>query len=293
MKAQDDWFDKLYRKKPVKAISLVVAVMTFITSFLIPAETFEKWKSGIAGIFSDKTGFILEPPYVFYLETTSNRPALKIELPVFSIENATNGEADSLRRIIVYKLIDYLKEDTSFKVSSLLPEDYYDLDKILHNYNPGTSYTRAIKVTLDKKNIRPLQPVRGKLSGYLYLTVLESGNMAYSDTLRLDYINFDREKMQMLSLDSLVEPYFRNYVSRMYNHTLTDKGKNIFFNEFFFLPPAFYLTDKDICFQYVREKNREEYQGARTNYLFRVPYDSIVNGALIRKEGKLKFLLKN
>lgn len=283
-----DWFDRLYKKKPVRAVSLFVAVLTFITSFLLPGETLERWKKDLANICSDETGFTIETK-ILSRKTKNNKLVLKLELPEFSIKNGTNGEADSLRKIIMYKLMEYLKEDTLFPTREFLPANYSQLNEILRNYFPDTNYVRAIKVTLNRESIRPVKHAEDTFSGYLCITMQESSNTAYSDTLRLDYINFDREKMQVFTLDDMVEPIFRNYASTLYSKTL--QGRNMFFNKFFFLPSAFYLTDKDICLGYLRENDTlTSYQGVYAGFEFRVPYDSLMGTSLIKTDGILKYL---
>lgn len=291
-KEKEDWLEIIKESRLVRWVVFFTAILAFVLSTLLTQETSEKWKGKIENVFSFgyTSGFNFKEPYVHEKRNKENELTFRVELPEFTIENETNGESDSIKKVIAHKLIEYLSYDKLFAVPRTLPETYGQLKGIVQDYVPDKDSVRAIRVTLVKGSIRPVQKTREKLNGYLYISFLESSDAAYSDTVRLDYLNFDREKMQVFHLNNIVGPFFKDLAEVLYMESLKGRDDDVFFNSLFFLPPSFYLTDKYIAFQYVREKNKQSYQGAGTKYEFRIPYTVPEFQSNIIEDSKFNFL---
>lgn len=289
---KEDWLENFKESRLVRWVVFITAILAFVVSTVVTDQTSEKWKSKIESVFpfGNKSGFNFKDPYIHEERNNNNELTFRVELPEFTIENETNGEADSIKKIIAHKLIEYLRYDSSFAAPDSLPATYGELKRIIQDHVPHKDRVRAIRIRLVKESIRPVEDTRERLNGYLYISFLESGDAAYSDTVRLDYLNFDREKLRVFPLESLIGPFFKNYAESLYKESLQGKKDPVFFNGLFFLSHAFYLTDKELVFQYVRERDRESYQGAHRKYELRIPYTSSEFQSNIIEKGKFNFL---
>jgi len=289
---KDDWLEKFKRSRLVRWVIFTSAILAFVISTLLTEKTSEKWKSKFESIFSseNRAGFKFKDPYIYEERNNRNELRLRVELPEFTIENETNGEADSIKKIIAHKLIEYLSYDKMFSVPRTLPDTYGELKRIIQDHVPHKDSVRAIRVKIVKESIRPVEDTRERLNGYLYISFLESGSAAYADTVRLDYLNFDREKMQVFYRNHITGPFFETFAGEFYKESLQGKMNEVFFNDFFFLSPTFYLTDKQIVFHYVRERDRQKYQGAGKKYELRIPYTTPEFESNIIEDSKFNFL---
>lgn len=294
------WLKEFTENETVKVVAKVAAafaaIITFVVTTLITQETFEKWKGKVEDVFSfrnsDNTYKTIEPEFIFDKPTNDRSRIFRVELPRFSIENDSKGEADSLYKALISSTIVVLKKDSAFNSTEDFPKNYNEFREVLNNHFPSPPFSRAIKITPIKETLRFGHKNGADLSGYICFSLLESSNATYSDTLSLNYINFDRKKLTVINLENVVNPFFINFAESFYRDSLIDVRKPTFNNDYFFLPQAFFLTYHHMHFQYTREKDVLAFQGANRKYELKIPLKSI-DKVFLSSEGKLNYLLKS